>query len=303
MILLRSLATALVSLILVTPSWRESPSGLRLSLPVRAAVVRPFQAPEHPYGPGHRGVDLSADAGTEVRAAADGVVTFAGRLAHRGVISVTHDLTRRLRTTYEPVSAIVKVGDRVRAGQVIGHVEDADHDGLHWGLVDGETYLDPLLFLEAGSARPIRLLPVGHSPRPVPPVPSRTPGAGVRPADGPITSAFGLRLHPILKRWRVHDGVDLGAPCHSPVRSVASGVVIRVDTHAAYGWRVWIDHGDGRRTGYTHLSAFAVQLGDRVEAGSVLGRVGNTGWSTGCHLHFMAWDHGRVVDPTGWLPR
>lgn len=124
-------------------------------------VVRPFQAPDTPYGPGHRGVDLGGDVDEPVLAAADGVVVFAGQLAGRGVVSVDH--ANGLRTTYEPVSPAVTAGQRVTAGAVLGHLRPG-HAGctgapvcLHWGVRRGEEYLDPLA-LVAAIAR-IRLLP------------------------------------------------------------------------------------------------------------------------------------------------
>jgi murein DD-endopeptidase MepM/ murein hydrolase activator NlpD len=122
-------------------------------------VVRPFAPPPKPWLPGHRGVDLAAPPGATVRAAGAGWVRFAGQLAGRGVISIEH--AGGLRTTYEPVTATVRVGDRVTAGQPIGRLV-AGHPGcpvvacLHWGLRRGDAYLDPLTLLGLGR---VRLLP------------------------------------------------------------------------------------------------------------------------------------------------
>lgn len=126
--------------------------------PVPMAVADRFDPPDQPWLAGHRGVDLLAAAGTVVRAAGAGQVGFAGPLAGRGVVVVVHG---PLRTTYEPVTATVSVGDRVAAGEPIGVLEPAVvHCGgracLHWGLLRGTTYLDPLALL--GPAR-VRLLP------------------------------------------------------------------------------------------------------------------------------------------------
>nr|WP_167108632.1 M23 family metallopeptidase [Amycolatopsis granulosa] len=126
------------------------------------AVVRPFQAPADPYGPGHRGVDLAAVPGQQVLAAGPGVVVFAGMVAGRPVVSVDHD--GGLRTTYEPVTPTVPVGTQVWQGQPIGVVE-AGHPGcpveacLHWGVRRGEEYLNPLTLVQ-NNAR-IRLKPWG----------------------------------------------------------------------------------------------------------------------------------------------
>jgi murein DD-endopeptidase MepM/ murein hydrolase activator NlpD len=123
------------------------------------AVTRPFEAPAHAYGPGHRGADLSAAPGTPVLAAGDGVVVFAGMVAGRPVASIDH--AGGLRTTYEPVEPTVGTGQRVARGSPIGTLV-AGHAGcpadacLHWGLRRGETYLDPLRLL----AVRVRLLPL-----------------------------------------------------------------------------------------------------------------------------------------------
>ncbi|MGH3935169.1 MAG: M23 family metallopeptidase [Pseudonocardiaceae bacterium] len=133
-------------------------------LPGPPVVVRPFQAPAFPYGPGHRGVDLAAVAGAPVLAAGAGTVVFAGMVAGRGVVSVDHP--GGLRTTYEPVSATVAAGDRVARGAQIGTVQ-LGHPGcsaaacLHWGVRRDAEYLDPLLLL---AMTRVRLLPIDGRP-------------------------------------------------------------------------------------------------------------------------------------------
>ncbi|MEJ3744139.1 M23 family metallopeptidase [Actinomycetes bacterium KLBMP 9797] len=122
-------------------------------------VVRGFDPPPQPWLPGHRGVDLAAPPGATVRAAGAGVVHFAGYVAGRTVVSVAHP--GGLRTTYEPVAALVRVGARVRGGEplgvlVAGHAGCPEPGCLHWGLRCGDEYLDPLALL--GRA-PVRLLP------------------------------------------------------------------------------------------------------------------------------------------------
>ncbi|GGS61374.1 murein hydrolase activator EnvC family protein [Streptomyces griseoviridis] len=141
----------------------------------RPTVLRGWSPPATPYGPGHRGVDLAAAPGTAVRAVAAGRVTFAGRVAGRGVISVELADTGTdppLRTTYEPVRASVRKGDTVNPGTPVGTLEpSAAHcpDGcLHWGLRSGSAYLNPLSLLPPwflGGAPP-RLLPVLGVPLP-----------------------------------------------------------------------------------------------------------------------------------------
>jgi murein DD-endopeptidase MepM/ murein hydrolase activator NlpD len=125
------------------------------------------------------------------------------------------------------------------------------------------------------------------------------------PVDGYITSSYGMRLHPIYKRWTLHDGTDFGAPCGTPVYASARGTVLAVYYNAGYGNRVILDngfhHGVGLGTAYNHLSAFAVEAGDKVKRGDVVGYVGNTGYSTGCHLHFMVFENGATVNPMAWV--
>lgn len=121
-------------------------------------VVAGFDPPDQDWQSGHRGVDLRGLPGDQVRAALSGTVTFAGPLAGRGVVVVSHGSRR---TTYEPVLPWVRVGDQVAAGTPIGVLSPAGShcppgSCLHWGLIDGETYLDPLVLI--GAAR-VRLLP------------------------------------------------------------------------------------------------------------------------------------------------
>lgn len=134
-------------------------------------VARPFRPPPQPWAAGHRGVDLVGSPGVPVRAPASGVVAYAGPLAGRGVLTIR---VGDLRTTLEPVQPVVHAGDRVRAGDMVGHLQtSASHclprSCLHWGALRGEEYLDPLAQLGARPAD-IVLLPLtgpGHTgPRP-----------------------------------------------------------------------------------------------------------------------------------------
>ncbi|MDQ0583741.1 M23 family metallopeptidase [Streptomyces rishiriensis] len=140
----------------------------------RPAVVRGWEPPAGPYARGHRGVDLAAPPDTPVRAVAAGRVSFAGLVAGRGVVSVELSATGLppLRTTYEPVRASLRKGDEVAPGQVVGTLEPTGshcaRTCLHWGLLRGRTYLDPLSLLPPWLRRsgPSRLLPVLGVPLP-----------------------------------------------------------------------------------------------------------------------------------------
>jgi murein DD-endopeptidase MepM/ murein hydrolase activator NlpD len=132
--------------------------GWRWPVPPRG-VVQGFAPPPQPWLAGQRGVDLAAPAGSAVRAAGAGVVTFAGRVAGVWVIAIRHP--DGLSTTYEPVRPSVHAGDAVAAGQVIGVLrrfggQCRPQACLHWGLRRGQVYLDPLLLLRGGV---VRLLP------------------------------------------------------------------------------------------------------------------------------------------------
>ena len=132
-------------------------------------VLRPFEAPGAPFGPGHRGVDLLAEPGQDALAAGPGRVVHAGAVAGRGVVSIQH--RGDLRTTYEPVAPVVAAGDEVTAGQRVAVVA-AGHPGctaqpdamcLHWGARRGTQYEDPLGLVLSGR---VRLLPWTEEPRP-----------------------------------------------------------------------------------------------------------------------------------------
>jgi murein DD-endopeptidase MepM/ murein hydrolase activator NlpD len=113
--------------------------------PVTGRVVRPFDPPASTYGPGHRGINIAARPDTPVRAAADGVVVFAGTIAHVRWIVVMHP--DRIRTTYGALSATrVHPGERVRAGQTIARA--ARSGSVYFGVRIGPEYVDPLAYLE-----------------------------------------------------------------------------------------------------------------------------------------------------------
>ncbi len=112
-----------------------------------------------------------------------------------------------------------------------------------------------------------------------------------------VTSGFSMRMHPILKTWRAHLGVDHAAPSGTPVRAVGDGVVDFAGWQNGYGNVVILQHAGERETRYAHLSRLNVRRGQRVEQGALVGAVGATGWATGPHLHFEFRVRGAHVDP------
>jgi murein DD-endopeptidase MepM/ murein hydrolase activator NlpD len=125
------------------------------------------------------------------------------------------------------------------------------------------------------------------------------------PVPARITSPFGMRFHPVLHYWKLHDGTDFGAGCGTPIRAPRAGRVAERYYNAGYGNRLMIDHGyiGGRyvTTGYNHASRYVVRVGQRVSKGQIIGYVGTTGFSTGCHLHLMVWINGRLRNPMTWF--
>jgi murein DD-endopeptidase MepM/ murein hydrolase activator NlpD len=125
------------------------------------------------------------------------------------------------------------------------------------------------------------------------------------PVAARITSPFGMRFHPVLHYWKLHDGTDFGAACGTPIRAAYAGRVAERYYNAGYGNRLMIDHGyvGGRyvTTGYNHASHYIVRRGQRVREGQIIGYVGTTGFSTGCHLHLMVWIGGRLRNPMTWF--
>ncbi|MFT4216628.1 MAG: peptidoglycan DD-metalloendopeptidase family protein [Micropruina sp.] len=127
----------------------------------------------------------------------------------------------------------------------------------------------------------------------------------IRPVNGSVGSPFGLRYHPILHTWRMHRGTDFNASCGTPIYAAAKGRVASAAPQGGFGNYVVIDHGfiKGRyvSTGYAHQSRMVVHAGQQVGQGQLIGYVGTTGLSTGCHLHFQVYVNGGVVNPMAWL--
>jgi murein DD-endopeptidase MepM/ murein hydrolase activator NlpD len=132
-----------------------------------------------------------------------------------------------------------------------------------------------------------------------------TGGLLMRPVNGPITSPYGWRIHPIYHYWGLHDGDDFGAPCGAPLYAVANGTVMSQYYSSAWGNRLYLNlgliNGNNVTVIYNHLSAYRSHVGQRVSRGQVVGLVGTTGWSTGCHTHFTVMVNGRPVNPTPWF--
>lgn len=127
-------------------------------------------------------------------------------------------------------------------------------------------------------------------------VPSRMPLIDAR-----LTSGYGSRNHPILRRRAQHNGVDLAAPRGTPVYATADGIVEMAQWYSSYGNYVQIGHGGEMETRYAHLSSYTVQSGEQVRVGDLIGYVGSTGRSTGPHLHYEIRVGGQAVNPIPYM--
>jgi murein DD-endopeptidase MepM/ murein hydrolase activator NlpD len=125
----------------------------------------------------------------------------------------------------------------------------------------------------------------------------------IRPTSGPtdVTSPFGVRMDPFVRQLAMHTGVDFRGEPGDPVRAAAAGRVIQAERNGGYGLMVEVDHGNGITSRYAHLSNIAVSEGAQVEVGSLVGRIGSTGRSTGPHLHYEVRINGEAVDPQRFL--
>jgi murein DD-endopeptidase MepM/ murein hydrolase activator NlpD len=114
---------------------------------------------------------------------------------------------------------------------------------------------------------------------------------------GSMSSAFGARLDPFNEELAFHTGIDFSGPKGSDVRVTAPGIVVFAGPRGDYGNTVEVDHGYGVRTRYGHLSKILAQIGSPVDRGTIVGRLGSTGRSTGPHVHYEVWYDDAVRDP------
>lgn len=175
------------------------------------------------------------------------------------------------RVMYE---TYVQQGAKTGAGKIIG-LEFYANKTLYQAVRFGDQYYTP----EGKSLKKTFL---------------RSPMAFTR-----VTSGFSMRLHPILKTWRAHKGVDYGAPAGTPIHAVADGVIEFMGVKGGYGNVVVLRHGGSYSTLYGHMSRFSkgFRQGSHVTQGAVIGYVGQTGWATGPHLHYEFLVNGEQRNP------
>lgn len=117
-----------------------------------------------------------------------------------------------------------------------------------------------------------------------------------------VSSDFGSRRHPVLKAVKHHAGIDLAAPQGAAIRAVRAGTVIFTDPYGGYGNLIVVKHANGMTSHYGHCSKFNVKIGQKVNAGQIIGFVGSTGRVTGPHLHFEIRIDGKPFDPQRFIP-
>jgi murein DD-endopeptidase MepM/ murein hydrolase activator NlpD len=123
----------------------------------------------------------------------------------------------------------------------------------------------------------------------------------VWPVRGYLSASFGNRKDPFTGQWDFHPGIDISTPSGTKILAPADGVVVSSGKKGAYGNAIVIDHGHGIVTRYGHMEAFSVRPGQRVRRGDVIGFVGNTGRSTGYHLHYEVWVRDQVQNPIHFI--
>ncbi|MGB3738164.1 MAG: M23 family metallopeptidase [Pontixanthobacter sp.] len=136
----------------------------------------------------------------------------------------------------------------------------------------------------------------GAAPTAIVSIPSRMPLD-----NAALTSDYGMRTHPVLGGRRSHKGVDLAASTGTPIFATADGIVSKAGRFSSYGKYVSIEHGAQLQTRFAHMSRIAVNHGDRVKKGDVIGYVGSTGRSTGPHLHYEVRIAGEAVNPIPYM--
>jgi murein DD-endopeptidase MepM/ murein hydrolase activator NlpD len=127
----------------------------------------------------------------------------------------------------------------------------------------------------------------------------------MRPVNGPITSPYGYRINPVMGYYGLHDGDDFGAACGTPIWAAGDATVLSEYYSSVWGNRLFLNlgliNGQNVTVIYNHLSAYRSSVGQHVARGQVVGLIGTTGWSTGCHTHMTVMVNGVAVDPAPWI--
>ena len=290
------------------PTLDNAANSPRFICPVKYKYISRFATN------GHRGDDLCAAEGTEIYAAADGVVLAAQEHYSWGnFVEIDHGADAnglRWSTLYAHMqSCAVQVGQTVTAGQVIGYVGstgNATGNACHFEMQVNGTLVEPRYFTAYGGSDAAELTQekadeiLAEAVR-------RAASDQVTAADGAALSGVDLFTLPVAPPPQVsgydpengHPGIDFAAEEGAEVYAVAGGIVTAADYDVEKGNYVVLDHGGGLETEYQHMKSLLVSAGQSVVQCQVLGYVGSTGNSTGPHLHFEARQDGAPADLTG----
>lgn len=290
------------------PTLDNAANSPRFICPVKYKYISRFATN------GHRGDDLCAAEGTEIYAAADGVVLAAQEHYSWGnFVEIDHGADAnglRWSTLYAHMqSCAVQVGQTVTAGQVIGYVGstgNATGNACHFEMQVNGTLVEPRYFTAYGGSDAAELTQekadeiLAEAVR-------RAASDQVTAADGAALSGVDLFTLPVVPPPQVsgydpengHPGIDFAAEEGAEIYAVAGGIVTAAAYDVEKGNYVVLDHGGGLETEYQHMKSLLVSSGQSVVQGQVLGYVGSTGNSTGPHLHFEARQDGAPADLTG----
>lgn len=290
------------------PTLDDAANSPRFICPVKYKYISRFATN------GHRGDDLCAAEGTEIYAAADGVVLAAQEHYSWGnFVEIDHGTDAnglRWTTLYAHMqSCAVQVGQTVTAGQVIGYVGSTGYttgNACHFEMQVNGTLVEPRYFTAYGGSDAAELTQekadeiLAEAVR-------RAASDQVTADDGAALSGVDLFTLPVAPPPQVsgydpengHPGIDFAAEEGAEIYAVAGGIVTAADYDVEKGNYVVLDHGGGLETEYQHMKSLLVSAGQSVVQGQVLGYVGSTGNSTGPHLHFEARQDGAPADLTG----
>ena len=293
------------------PTLSDAANSPRFLCPVDYKYISRFRSDED----GHRGDDLCADEGTEIRAAADGVVLAAQEHYSYGIfVEIDHGTDAdglRWATLYAHMQkCIVQPGQTVTAGQVIGylgHTGNTTGNACHFEMQVNGVLTEPRYFT-AYTGSDAAELTQEKADEILAEAVRRAASDQTTAVDGAAAlSGVDLFTLPVAPPPQVsgyapengHSGIDFAAEEGAEVYAVAGGIVTAADYDVEKGNYVVLDHGGGLETEYQHMKSLLVSAGQSVVQGQVLGYVGSTGNSTGPHLHFEARQDGAPADLTG----
>jgi murein DD-endopeptidase MepM/ murein hydrolase activator NlpD len=280
---------------------------------VLQAAIAQTAPSSHSVAPGETLWKISSDAGITVETLASANHLLLGATLHPGQVlmipSFDPAVARAPQGTHEVAAGETLWGISRASGVPVEALAAANHLPLEGVLHLGQRLVMPAPDRTApwfftpparnGDHALFRRL--GVQARPVFPSVAVEARLLEQPSEGLITSRFGWRTHPIFGTREFHTGLDIANHIGTPIRAAESGVVRFVGWMGGYGRLIVVAHANGLETSYSHLSSMLVALGQKVVRGDILGRMGNTGWSTGPHLLFEVRRNGVPIDPIPFL--